>query len=111
MGMSATDTNLGYIALPDFLLITGTVGDPKPDKKKMLVLAAAAGKGIINAIPGSSSTGNLIKEGLNLFGGKSSNPNSTTNQPAAATNQPATATNRNPNLLNDALDIFNRKKK
>jgi hypothetical protein len=113
LGMGSTDTNAAYAGLPDFLLIGGTVGDPKADKKKMLVLAAAAGKGIINAIPGTGATGNLLKEGLNLLGGGNSattaTPKTGTNPPAASTNQ--TSTNKTQNLINNTLDQFLKPKK
>jgi hypothetical protein len=79
----------------------------------MLVLAAAAGKGIINAIPGTGATGNLLKEGLNLLGGGNSattaTPKTGTNPPAASTNQ--TSTNKTQNLINNTLDQFLKPKK
>ena len=113
LGMKAVDTNAVYVSMPDFVLIEGTVGHPQANKRKLLVLASAAGKGILDAIPGESSTGNLIKQGLNIFSGAPAN----TNAPAATTNQTQNtnpnqaSTNKTQNLINNALDLLNKPKK
>jgi len=127
-GMSV-DTNSSYAKLPDFLLIGGTVGSPKADKRKMLVLATAGVKGILNAIPGTGNAGSLVNQLGGLLSGGSQTPTNSTgaNQtnksnnllqglnsllggaPGANTNTPpgsnTTATNQSPvnNLLNDLL--------
>jgi hypothetical protein len=91
----SVDTNSGYAKLPDFLLITGTIGNPKADKKKLLVLATSSLKGILNAIPGTGSAGNIAGQLGGLLGGGNQ---SSTN--AAGTNQP----NKTGNLLQGALN-------
>jgi len=123
---SNTPTNAAYVALPDFLTLTGTYGDPgrKINKLPLVGLAAKGLSGIggkaggilqgVSAVLGgdraagtnapttnkpSGNVGNLL-QGL-LGGGQSA-----TNRPAGTT---APATNQSPvdNLLNN---IFRQKK-
>ena len=113
-------TNAAYIALPSFLTMKGTVGEPKTDINKM-ALAGTVFKGISGIIPGSaagSKPGNLL-QGILGGGGASTNATGTNasrnavggllqglggalggSQPRGATNAPP-ATNQNPvnNLL------------
>jgi uncharacterized protein involved in outer membrane biogenesis len=92
-----TPTNAPYAKLPDFLTVTGTVGDPKAQKNTVALISLAA-KGIGGAIPGVGGTaGNLI-QGLNgILGGNSSGGTNATNPPA--TNQPAPLNNLLNNLF------------
>ena len=73
-GVGGSDTNAAYVKLPDFLLIEGTVGNPTPDKRKLLVLGTSAVGGIVNAFQGGGTVGNLIQGAGNLLGGRSSQP-------------------------------------
>ena len=123
---AGTPTNAPYAKLPDFLMLTGTVGNPEKQIDKMALLTLAA-KGIGGSIPGVGGTAGNVVQGLSgLLGGKpagSTNaPNATTNKqggvlqglggilggnaPAttsAPTNQPATNQAPRKNLLNDLL--------
>ena len=98
MGVAPSDTpaNAAYAKLPDFLLMTGTLGKPAPDKKKLLVLGGAALKGIAGAIPALGGKAGGILQGVgNLLTGRES----TATNSGAQTNQPA-ATDSIRNLLN-----------
>lgn len=72
VGLGGGDTNSAYVKLPDFILVKGTIGKPKPDTTKLLVLASALGKGILGS---DSTTGSAIQslEGLLGAGSKSTN--------------------------------------
>ncbi|HWW03641.1 MAG TPA: AsmA family protein [Candidatus Acidoferrum sp.] len=91
-----TPTNALYAALPDFLTVRGTAGEPKQDINKV-ALAGTLVKGIGGLIPGAAGggkTGSILQGVGNLLGGNAS----------PATNAPGTsapATNQNPvnNLL------------
>ena len=52
-GVSVADTNAAYAKLPDFLLIEGTVGKPKPNNRKLLVLGTSAIGGVVKALSGN----------------------------------------------------------
>jgi hypothetical protein len=71
VGLGGGDTNSAYVKLPDFVLIKGTIGNPKPDKTKLLVLAGALGKGLL----GNGSAGNAIQSLEGLLGGGSKSTN------------------------------------
>jgi hypothetical protein len=76
--------------------MTGTLGKPAPDKKKLLVLGGAALKGIAGAIPALGGKAGGILQGVgNLLTGRES----TATNSGAQTNQPA-ATDSIRNLLN-----------
>jgi len=71
------DTNAAYAKMPDFLLVVGTVGDPKPDKKKLMVLGTSAVGGIVKSLTGNSGAGSLIQGAGGLLGGKSGSSSGT----------------------------------
>jgi hypothetical protein len=60
-----TAANATYVPLPQFLTMTGTIGNPKADIKKSALGGMAVqslGSGIINtATNGASQVGNLLK--------------------------------------------------
>jgi hypothetical protein len=123
-----TPTNVTFIQLPDYLALTGTLGEPKSKINKMALVGTAlqglsglAGKdagvlqGIGAALTGGNRTGtNAPSAGTNQPGNKiggllqgilGGTAPATTNAPApGATNAPAN-TNQSPigNLLNDLL--------
>ena len=103
---SGTPQNQAYVKLPNFITVTGTLGDPKAHLDK----AALAGTFLErygSKIPGvNEKTGGLL-QGLGgvLSGGKSGG----TNQPPNATNQPP-ATNKSA-PLNNLLDLLKKPKK
>jgi uncharacterized protein involved in outer membrane biogenesis len=101
-----TPTNAAYAKLPDFVTMRGTLGDPQTDIKKT-VLAGTAFKGIGSIVGGvSGKYGGVLKELGGVLGGGTP----ATNAPAN-TNQNQAATNKTQNLINNALDLFNRPKK
>jgi len=73
----ATTTNAGYVKLPDFYTMEGTVGVPK-NKINYLALASLAGKSVTGAIQGLG--GNVGGTLGNILGVK---PAGTTNGPAS----------------------------
>ena len=103
---AGTPTNAVYVALPDFLKMKGTVGNPKADidKVALLALAAKTGGGMAKQIgaAGGEQAGSLINAVGGLFGGKSAP------QTGSATNSTATATNAKP--ASGLLDLFKKPK-
>jgi hypothetical protein len=101
-----TPTNAVYVALPDFLKMKGTVGNPKADidKLALLTLAAKTGGGVAKQIgeAGGDKTGSLINAVGGLLGGKSAPPT------GSATNSPSTVTNAAP--ASKLLDLFKKPK-
>ncbi len=83
---SDTPTNVAYVALPDFLTETGTVGNPKTqlDKRGLLLLAAKAGGGIGNGIGGAA--GQQTKAVANALEGLLGNKSTAGTNSAAPTN-------------------------
>lgn len=95
LASASTSTNAAYTKLPDFLTMTGTVGEAKT-KINYLALAGLAGKSVTGAVQGlGGSVGGTLG---NILGIK---PATTTNQP------PATQSPVN-NLING---LFGPKKK
>lgn len=94
------DTNVAYVKLPQFLTLTGTVGQPKENINK-LALAGTVFKGISGIVPGGTASD--VLRGLGgLLGG---NTTAGTNAPQnTATNAPGQSIN---NLLHG---IFGPKK-
>ena len=88
-------TNQTYFAMPDFLTMQGTIGDPDPHRNNT-VLAGMAAKAVAGALTGSKAGGILKGFGGLLTGEGLSNTNNT------STNQPG---------LLDSLDIFKKPKK
>ena len=84
---AATPANAGYVALPDFLKMEGTLGKPRAniDKLALVELAAKTGGGVIKEIGGAGGgkVGAVVNAIGGLFGGDKS---STTNAAPAATN-------------------------
>jgi hypothetical protein len=101
-----TPTNAVYVALPDFLKMKGTVGNPKADIDKfaLLTLAAKTGGGVGKQIgeAGGEKAGSLINAVGGLLGGKSAPPT------GPATNSPSTVTNATP--ASKLLDLFKKPK-
>jgi len=93
-------TNTAYVALPVFVKISGTVGEPKPDIDKFAVAQILGGA--LLAIPGVQGTdaGKVLEKVTGLLGVSKPAPTGGTN--AAATNKPAPF---NP------LDLLNKPKK
>jgi hypothetical protein len=100
-GIGSADTNAAYAALPDFLLVTGTVGNPKPDRKKLLALGGSVLQGIAGALKGGGGSTANILQGLGGLLGGGSTPAPATNAPANTnTNAP---TGRTGGILNGLL--------
>jgi hypothetical protein len=59
-------TNAAYVSLPQFLTMTGTIGDPKADKNKAalagLVVQSLGGGILSTATNGTSQVGNLLNQ-------------------------------------------------
>jgi hypothetical protein len=98
-----TPTNLAYIALPQFLTMKGTLGEPKRDINKLALvgLAAQTGAGIVKQIGGAAGekTGGILDAVGSLLGGGTRAPAaaSATNPTAATTTiRPPTATATSP---------------
>jgi hypothetical protein len=86
-----TPTNAPYAALPQFLKMRGTLGNPQPDINKVALveLAAKTGLGLANRI-GDTTTGDANKV-LNVVGGLlNSKPHSPNTNANTQTNQPPT---------------------
>jgi hypothetical protein len=92
-----TPANATYAQLPQFVTVTGTVGEPKADLNKLalggLLLKSGAGVAEKLGVKAAGEAGNVISGLGGLLTGK---------QPAATTNQPAT--NTAPSL--NPLDLF-----
>lgn len=101
--LGTTNANSGYAALPRFLTIEGTVGQPK-EKINKLALAATSIGAIGGFIPGK--TGQQLQSGTgilnNLLGGgqKQQPPQGTTTNTAPPT------TNQNKSTVNDLINGF-----
>lgn len=99
---SSTPTNAVYVALPDFLKMQGTVGKPKAnvDKLVLVELAAKTGGGVIKGIgeAGGEKVGSVVGAVGGLFGGSKS---TTTNSTPATTNASPAA---------GLLDLFKKTK-
>ncbi|HEY9175974.1 MAG TPA: AsmA family protein [Verrucomicrobiae bacterium] len=86
-----TPTNQVYVALPDFLKMKGTIGEPKADINKLALvgLAAKTGAGVVQNIGGATGekVGGILGAVGGLLGGGTAQPATSTNAPApAATN-------------------------
>jgi uncharacterized protein involved in outer membrane biogenesis len=101
-----TPTNAVYVALPDFLKMQGTVGNPKAniDKLALITLAARTGGGVAKNIgsAGGEAVGSVINKVGGLFGGRSAPPT------GSDTNSPSTTTNSKP--APGLLDFFKKPK-
>ncbi|MDQ6631554.1 MAG: hypothetical protein M3Y82_07325 [Verrucomicrobiota bacterium] len=107
-----------YVKLPNFVNLTGTIGDPQTDINEMALggLLLRSGSGIIGG-----KTGNILQEiGSVLSGQKSAsttnNPSANTNAPNANTNASSATTNPPPAnsktpSVNQLLDLFKKPKK
>ncbi|HXI71187.1 MAG TPA: AsmA family protein [Verrucomicrobiae bacterium] len=84
---ATTPANAVYVAMPDFLKMEGTIGQPqtKIDKLALVQLAAKTGGGLIKGIGGAGGqkAGSAIGAIEGLFGGSKS---TTTNSTPATTN-------------------------
>jgi len=102
-----TPADQPYVALPDFIQVTGTLDQPKP--KLDLNMQSIAGTVLDkygNKIPGvDQKTGNALKGLGGLLGGGATS----TNQAAGSTNQPATNAPASSSPL-DLLNSFRKKK-
>ncbi len=99
-----TPASLGYVKLPDFVTMRGTVGKPKPDINK-LALAGTAIKGVAGAIPSLGGKAGGVVQGLGgLLTGRQ--PGATDSGTNASANQPATNA-----PLGNLLDQFFKPKK
>lgn len=80
-----TPTNAAHVALPDFIKVAGTAGEPKPELD-LKVLAGAALMKYVDKIPGvDEKTSQLLKGvGAKLSGQSGGATNATTNAPAAS---------------------------
>jgi hypothetical protein len=80
-----TPTNTVYVALPDFLKLAGTAGNPQAvvDKLALVKLAAQTGGGVIKGIGGAG--GEKAGSVLNAVGGLFGGGKSATNNPAPVT--------------------------
>ena len=85
---AGTPTNAVYAKLPDYVSITGTIGDPKEKINKAALLGTALQQ-LGGNIPVNKQTGNLIQGLGGLLTGRQTTtttnaaPNTTTNQPPA----------------------------
>jgi hypothetical protein len=93
-----------YVKLPPLVRLEGTLGDPKSviDKKGLATMAIQAGGGLIGG-----DAGKALKGLGGILGGQ---PTTTTNAPATNNVAPAQPSS-NEQLLNNALDLFKKKKK
>lgn len=75
LASSGTATNSGYVKLPDFLTMKGTVGTPKTDINKMALAAMA-----LKSYGGSAGQSGGVLQGVSgLLGGQSGNKTASTN--------------------------------
>lgn len=106
---ASTPTNEVYIALPDFLTVQNTLGNPKSDisKRGIALVVAKTSGGLAKEL--GLATGEqgkaLIDAVGGLLGGKSAN--TATNVTATGTNAPAEPEKKSGGLL----DLFKRSKK
>lgn len=85
-----TPTNAPYAKLPDFFTEVGTIGDPKPDVKTMVLVKLAA-TGIGGALPHIGGTAGNLMQGLGILGGGNAGTGTNANQ----------STNKGGSLLHD----------
>lgn len=87
-------TNQAYVALPNFVSVKGTVGEPKADINKLAIagLAASTSAGIMKQIGGATGekAGGILGAVGGLLGGGTSTP--ATNAPASTNSPPADPT-------------------
>jgi hypothetical protein len=85
-------TNQPYVALPDFLKMKGTLGEPKADINKLALvgLAAKSGAGIVKQVGGASTekAGSILGAVGNILGGGTPPPATSTNAPGATNPAP-----------------------
>ena len=104
VGLAAAGTAGGYAKIPDFYTMKGTIGDPKNDYNKPVLLGIAA-KGIASALP------NVGGKAGNILGILTGQPAPGTNaSPTVSTNQPATNQAPLNNLLDQLLKPKPKKK-
>lgn len=103
---ASTPTNEVYLALPDFLTLKNTVGNPKPEISKLGIAAVVAktGGGIAKQL--GLATGDQGKSVFNAVGGLLGG-NSATNAPPEGTNNAAPP--QNP--VGGLIDLFKKPKK
>ena len=97
-----------YINLPPLIRLEGTLGDPKSeiDKKGLATLAIQAAAGNIGG-----DAGKILKGVGGFLSGNPAPAATATNQPAATNNAAAApATNSIAPVINNVLDLFNKKK-
>jgi uncharacterized protein involved in outer membrane biogenesis len=107
-----TPTNLAYIALPDFLKMKGTLGEPKADINKLALvgIAAQTSAGVVKNIGGAGTektTSILGAVGSLLGAGPAPATNTAAQSTVGPTNAPAT--NQPPPV--NLLDLFGKPKK
>ncbi|MEO6033740.1 MAG: hypothetical protein ABIQ35_00635 [Verrucomicrobiota bacterium] len=100
-----------FVKLPSLVRLEGTLGDPKSeiDKKGLATLAIQAGGGLIGG-----DAGKVLKGLGGILGGQPATanpPTTSTNQTGGTNNVAPIAPTQNQQLLNDALDLFKKKKK
>jgi len=93
LALSTSTSNNGYVQLPVFLTLVGTIGNPQPKENRLVLatLTASAATGLISGVVGGQATnvlktGSGVMQGLTgLLGGHSTtgtNQTTTTNAPA-----------------------------
>jgi len=90
-----TPTNLAFVALPEFVTMRGTIGEPKPDINKLALagLAARTGAGVATRLGGAAGqkAGSILDAVGTLLGGGTPAPAPvlpTSPPPALSTNVP-----------------------
>lgn len=101
IGYANASTEAAYVTLPNFVQLTGTLGNPdaKIDKTKLAGMAAVGiGSALLKNVGGDAGqkAGGALNTLGELLGGKPA----TTNAPAAGTNTVATNQPAKPNLFN-----------
>lgn len=106
-----TPTNQVYVALPDFLKMKGTLGEPKADINKLALvgLAAKTGAGVAQNIGGATGekVGGILGAVGGLFGAGAAQPPTGTNAPAATNASPVVPVG---NLLRGLGGLLDRSK-
>ena len=102
--LDSEDRTVGnYVTLPNFVKLGGTIGEPKPDINKLVIVGIVARS--TAGVPGlvGDKAGNVLKGVGNLLGGDKTPPKEDPNAKAApATNAPAIKIN--------PFDLFKKKK-
>lgn len=101
IGYASASTEAAYVTLPNFVQLTGTLGNPEPkiDKTKLAGVAAVGiGSALLKNVGGDAGqkAGGALNTLGELLGGKPA----ATNAPAAGTNNVATNQPAKPNLFN-----------